>query len=221
MQSLEIQTLGGLSNSSTIRSAYEPQSWTRTPLCVLGAVQSQNKEPWLTEVNRSFGPLNLMGPGFHPLILMKDVCVGLIKKSKPFLLKSVCFAKLQYVKFFFQYAVESQLRLHGLDVEKCMLMVQPRKVCEGYKCQNSAFLVNIGYIRVVSIGYKCVVSTRMEVLSPKFFCICCRWLCICISSYISTHVPRIFRKTYRLPLIVYSVAFHTFLTLRTNIIFVV
>ncbi|EMP37957.1 Kynureninase [Chelonia mydas] len=25
------------------------------------------------------------------------------------------------------YAVESQLRLHGLDVEKCMLMVQPRK----------------------------------------------------------------------------------------------
>lgn len=29
-----------------------------------------------------------------------------------------------------QYAVESQLRLHGLDVEKCMLMMQPREVGE-------------------------------------------------------------------------------------------
>ncbi|XP_035188044.1 kynureninase isoform X5 [Oxyura jamaicensis] len=27
------------------------------------------------------------------------------------------------------YAVESQLRLHGLDVEKCMLMMQPREGC--------------------------------------------------------------------------------------------
>lgn len=40
-------------------------------------------------------------------------------------------------KTLFQYVVESQLQLHGLDVEKCMLMIQPREVSKKYKYKSS------------------------------------------------------------------------------------
>lgn len=46
-----------------------------------------------------------------------------------FVFSSIC--SLETIYFVLQYAVESQLQLHGLNVEKSMVMVEPRKVCKG------------------------------------------------------------------------------------------
>uniref|UniRef100_A0A8D0L694 Kynureninase n=1 Tax=Sphenodon punctatus TaxID=8508 RepID=A0A8D0L694_SPHPU len=59
--------------------------------------------------------------GDECIVELMAAIVGKIFTFKP------SFPGFLFFKTFYQYAVESQLRLHGLNVEKCMLMIKPRK----------------------------------------------------------------------------------------------